>query len=102
MATAFQLGIIFYTFSAVEFNVNVISVALWPWTTYFFWQAYKKDKLKNWVLFGVFMALNILNKYVWPNSQEIVDIHTWQGQVEYLRGWLAESLTYMLSVYSIE
>ena len=64
MATAFQLGIIFYTFSAVEFNVNVISVALWPWTTYFFWQAYKKDKLKNWLLFGIFMALNILNKYV--------------------------------------
>ena len=64
MATAFQLGIIFYTFSAVEFNVNVISLALWPWTAYFFWRAYQKDKLKNWILFGVFMALNILNKYV--------------------------------------
>ena len=64
MATAFQLGIIFYNFSAVEFNVNVVSIALWPWTAYFFWQAYKKDKLKNWLLFGVFMALNILNKYV--------------------------------------
>ena len=64
MATAFQLGIIFYTFSAVEFNVNVISLALWPWTTYFFWRAYQKDKLKNWVLFGILMALNILNKYV--------------------------------------
>lgn len=64
MATAFQLGIIFYHFSAVEFNVNVISLALWPWTAYFFWQAYKKDKLKNWLLFGAFMALNILNKYV--------------------------------------
>ena len=64
MATAFQLGIIFYTFSAVEFNVNVISLALWPWTAYFFWRAYKKDKLKNWLLFGLFMALNIFNKYV--------------------------------------
>ena len=64
MATVFQLGIIFYTFSAVEFNVNVISIALWPWTAYFFWQAYQKDKLKNWLLFGIFMALNILNKYV--------------------------------------
>jgi len=64
MATAFQLGVVFYTFSAVEFNVNVLSLALWPWAAYFFWQAYQKDKLKNWVLFGVFMALNILNKYV--------------------------------------
>ena len=64
MATAFQLGVIFYTFSAVEFNVNVISLALWPWTAYFFWQAYEKDKLKNWILLGIFMALNILNKYV--------------------------------------
>ncbi len=64
MATAFHLGVIFYTFSAVEFNVNVISLALWPWTAYFFWQAYQKNKLKNWLLFGTFMALNILNKYV--------------------------------------
>ena len=64
MATAFQLGILFYTFSAVEFNVNVISIALWPWTAYFFWRAYQKNKLKNWLLLGVFMALNILNKYV--------------------------------------
>lgn len=64
MATAFQLGIIFYTYAAVEFNVNVISLALWPWTTYFFWRAYQKNKLKNWLLLALFMALNIMNKYV--------------------------------------
>ena len=64
MATAFQLGVIFYTFAAVEFNVNVVSLALWPWTAYFFWKAYQEDRLKHWLMFGVLMALNILNKYV--------------------------------------
>ena len=64
LATAFQLGIIFYHFSATEFNVNVVSLAIWPWCTYFFWRAYINDKLKDWLLFGVLMGINILNKYV--------------------------------------
>ncbi len=64
LATVFQLGIIFYHFSATEFNVNVVSLSIWPWCTYFFWQAYLHDKLKYWSFFGVLMGVNILNKYV--------------------------------------
>lgn len=64
LATFFQLGIIFYHFSTVEFNVNVVSLALWPWTAFFFWRAYRQDKMSDWLMFGVLMAANILNKYV--------------------------------------
>lgn len=64
MAALLQFGIIYYGFSAVEFNVNVISVALWPLCALFFWRAYSEDKWRDWLLFGVFAALNLLNKYV--------------------------------------
>ena len=40
LAAMLQFGIIYYDFSSVEFNVNVISLALWPMCTYYFWQAY--------------------------------------------------------------
>lgn len=49
-----------------------------------------------------FERWDTLGKPVWPNPEEIIAITTWQGQVEYLRGWLSESLEYMLSVYCPE
>ena len=38
LATVFQMGIVFYHFSATEFNVNVLSLAIWPWCAYYFWK----------------------------------------------------------------
>ena len=64
MAAMLQFGIIYYHFSAVEFNVNVLSVALWPMCAYYFWQAYTKNKLSDWLLFGLLVGINVLNKYV--------------------------------------
>lgn len=57
-------GVIYYGFSAAEFNVNVISLALWPMTAYYFYQALKDEKSSDWTLTGVFAGLNLLNKYV--------------------------------------
>lgn len=64
MAAMLQFGIIYYHYSAVEFNVNVLSVALWPMCAYYFWQAYTENRLKDWLLFGVLTGINLLNKYV--------------------------------------
>ena len=64
MAAMLQFGIIYYHFSAIEFNVNVLSVALWPMCAYYFWKAYTKNKLSDWLLFGVMVGINLLNKYV--------------------------------------
>ena len=64
LATAFQMGIIYYHFAAVEFNVNVLSLALWPWTAFVFWRAWRQDKWADWILFGLLMGVNVLNKYV--------------------------------------
>lgn len=64
VAALLQFGVIYYHFSAVEFNVNVISIALWPMCAFYFWQAYTKDSLKDWLLFGLLTGINLLNKYV--------------------------------------
>lgn len=49
-----------------------------------------------------FKVWPILNKYVWPNPQELVKINSWEGQLSYVNTWLLESLTYLLGVYSEE
>lgn len=64
IAAMLQFGIIYYHFSAVEYNVNVLSVALWPICAYYFWKAYTENKLKDWLLFGFWVGINLLNKYV--------------------------------------
>ena len=63
-AALLQFGVIYYHFSSVEFNVNVISLTLWPMCAYYFWSAYTENRIKDWILFGICAGLNVLNKYV--------------------------------------
>ena len=58
-----QFGIIYYNFSTPEYNVNVVSIALWPLCAFYFWQALQQNKWKDWLLFGLFAGLNLQNKY---------------------------------------
>jgi hypothetical protein len=46
-----------------------------------------------------FEKWDILNIYVRPNCSEMTKIKTWEGQVEYVRTYLANSLAYMLEQY---
>lgn len=57
-------GVIYYGFSSPEYNVNVLSLALWPATVYYFYLAVQGGKLPHWALTGLFAGLNVLNKYV--------------------------------------
>lgn len=57
-------GVIYYGFSAAEFNVNVVSLALWPMAAYYFYGALSEEKFSDWTLLGVVAGLNLLNKYV--------------------------------------
>lgn len=63
LASMLQFGVIYYNFSSVEYNVNVISLALWPMCAYYFWRAYQENKWKDWLLFGILCGVNLLNKY---------------------------------------
>ncbi len=64
LAAMMMEGVVYYTVTSAEYNVNIVSLALWPMNVYYFYQGLKYNKLKDWSLFGVLSALNILNKYV--------------------------------------
>lgn len=57
-------GCIYYGFTTAEYNVNVISLALWPMTAYYFYRAMMKNSMRYWAYVGVLVAANILNKYM--------------------------------------
>lgn len=46
-----------------------------------------------------FEKWDILDIYVWPNPQYIVDLKTWEAQVEYARDYLNKSLDFLLKTY---
>jgi len=56
-------GVIYYGFSAIEYNVNVVSLALWPICAFYFYRALKQNEVKDWILVGLFAGLNLFNKY---------------------------------------
>lgn len=56
-------GVIYYGFSAIEYNVNVVSLALWPMCVFYFYKALKQNAFKDWGLTGLFAGLNLFNKY---------------------------------------
>ena len=57
-------GIYFYNFTTPEFNVNVCQLPFWALSIYFSWKCIKFDKLKDYVLLGLFIGLGILSKYL--------------------------------------
>jgi len=57
-------GIYFYNFTTPEFNVNVCQLPFWALTVYYVQKCIKKDKVEDYLLLGVFVALGILSKYL--------------------------------------
>ena len=57
-------GIYFYNFTTPEFNVNVCQIPFWTMSVYYCWQSLKDNKIKNWLLLGLFAALGVLSKYL--------------------------------------
>lgn len=64
LATMLLEGVIFYNYCSPEYNVNVLSLAIWPANAYYFYRALTEGKTSCWLMVGICSALNILNKYV--------------------------------------
>lgn len=63
LATLLMEGIFYYTVLSCEYNVNIVSLALWPMNTYYFARAMKTNRMKHWGLLGFTAGLNLLTKY---------------------------------------
>ena len=54
----------FYTYSSVEFNVNILQLPFWAWGWYLGIQALKDNKMRSWVGLGICVGLGALTKYI--------------------------------------
>ena len=48
-----------------------------------------------------FDVWQIMGVYVWPNTNEVVNIKTVDGQLNYLKNWLNQKITFMSGIYSL-
>ena len=55
--------ILYYNVTTPEFNVNMPMLLLWPAAALFFVRAYRRDRLRDWILLGVISGLCFLCKY---------------------------------------
>ena len=46
-----------------------------------------------------FEKWDILNTHVWPTTEEEYAIHTWEGQVGYVKKWILDSINYVYEYY---
>ncbi len=63
IAAIVQSLIFSYNFLAIEFNVNVITLFLWPLTTLFFLRTLQSSCIFDFIILGVLIGINILTKY---------------------------------------
>ncbi|WP_210669871.1 glycosyltransferase family 39 protein [Helicobacter fennelliae] len=62
-ATIILDTIIYYNFTSIEYNVNVVLLFLCPAFTYYFYKAFFGGLLRYWILTAIFAALGVLDKY---------------------------------------
>ena len=67
-------GIYFYNFTTPEFNVNVCLMPFWSLTVLYIWKGYKDNKIKDWLLAGLFSGFGFLSKYLFIYLGAGVDI----------------------------
>ena len=58
-------GFFFYNYTTPEFNVNICQLPFWALTVLYGWRSFNvKDKISNWLLFGLFASFGVLSKYL--------------------------------------
>lgn len=56
-------GMYYYNAATSEFNPNLLMLPLWTLTTLAFYRALQTQKLRNWLLLGLYAGLSIMTKY---------------------------------------
>jgi len=56
-------GIVYYNFTSVEFNPNVLQLPFWALIGLYFHRSIKDGRLSDWALLGLFSACGLYTKY---------------------------------------
>lgn len=63
MAVMLLEGIYYYNFTSIEFNTNVLMLAIWSWSILYCFKALNTSKLRHWIKLGILLGLAIIDKY---------------------------------------
>lgn len=63
LGTLLTMGVVYYTRPALEFNHNIAQMPVWAALGYGLLRALQEDKLRHWVLLGLYAGLGLLTKY---------------------------------------
>ncbi|OXL26629.1 glycosyltransferase family 39 protein [Psychrobacter sp. DAB_AL32B] len=63
LGSALTLAVLYYTYPSLEFNHNVAQFPIWAGLYLAFYQSLTKNRLRDWILLGVFGGLGMLTKY---------------------------------------
>lgn len=64
VATCLLSFLLFYCFDSAKYNVNIVSLALWPATALFYWRACSSGRVRDWLLLGLAAGLCVICKLV--------------------------------------
>ena len=56
-------GVQYYNVHAIDFDDNTLELGLWALTILYFYNALRQQKLRDWLLTGVFAGLGMMTKY---------------------------------------
>lgn len=75
VSTCLLSFLLFYCFDSAKYNVNIVSLALWPATAYYYWRACKTGAYADWILLGLAAGLCVLCKLIGAMLLFILFLH---------------------------
>ncbi len=56
-------GVYYYNFTSVEYNTNVLMLAIWSWSILYAWKACTNNHYRHWIKLGILLGLGVIDKY---------------------------------------
>jgi hypothetical protein len=56
-------GIYYYNFTSIEYNTNVLMLAIWAWSILYSWKACNSNYSRHWIKLGILLGLGVIDKY---------------------------------------
>lgn len=63
LGTALLMGVVYYSWPTLEFNHNIAQLPVWAGIIYALYLATTRNRLRDWLLFGLLAGLGMLVKY---------------------------------------
>ncbi len=56
-------GVYYYNFTSIEYNTNILMLAIWAWSILYSWKACVSNRSSDWIKLGILLGLGVIDKY---------------------------------------